>query len=53
MNLPEGDFGGGYPKYKIPLYNSFKSHDQNYTYLNQIHIHETMQLIQKFKWKQV
>lgn len=48
IDLPEGDFGGGYPKYKIPLYNSFKSHDQElYLFRSDSHSHETMQLIQK------
>lgn len=28
IDLPEGKFGGGYPKWKIPLFNSFKSHQQ-------------------------
>ena len=28
IDLPKGKFGGGYPKWKILLYNSFKSHQQ-------------------------
>lgn len=46
IDLPEGDFGGGYPKYKIPLYKSFKSHNQelNLIRLNS-HSHEAVKLI--------
>jgi predicted O-methyltransferase YrrM len=29
IDLPGGQFGGGYPKWRIPLYKSFATHEQN------------------------
>ncbi len=43
VDLPEGQFGGGYPSWKIPLYNSFRSHQQKlFLIRSDSHAYETL-----------
>ena len=46
IDLPEGPFGGGYPKSKIPLYFSFKKKNQKMFLLREnSHVNETLEKV--------
>lgn len=48
IDLPDGKFGGGYPKWKIPLYKSFtKGNQKLYLLRNDSHKKETLSKVKK------
>jgi len=48
IDLPDGNFGGGYPKSKIPLYQSFKKDGQNMFLLREdSHSEQTVQKLKE------
>ncbi len=48
IDLPEGKFGGGYPKWKIPLYKSFRLPSQKLQLIRaDSHSQETLEKIKK------
>ena len=55
IDLPEGPFGGGYPEWKMPIYQAFKKEKQNlYLLRKDSHKNETLEEVKKnFKWKSI
>ena len=48
IDLPEGPFGGGYPEWKIPIYQTFKKEKQNlYLLRKDSHKNETLEEVKK------
>ncbi len=48
IDLPEGPFGGGYPEWKIPIYQAFKKENQKlYLLRKDSHREETLEEIKK------
>jgi len=48
IDLPEGHFGGGYPEWKIPIYQAFKKEKQNlYLLRKDSHQNETLEEVKK------
>jgi len=54
IDLPGGRFGGGYPEWRIPLYESFAIHNQ-YVYLmrGDSHAHSTLKMVKRFLMRKV
>ena len=48
IDLYEGQFGGGYPRWRIPFYEAFSSHDQGiYLIRENSHLPKTRQIVEK------
>jgi len=48
IDLPSGRFGGGYPEWRIPLYESFAIHNQHvYLIRGDSHAHSTLKEVKE------